>query len=217
MSEITIIPDGAEELEEQFGALIEADNQRLPSVIEMATSIGQMLVDNTDRNFIYLGELANIITGKLLDRPRINLKEFSAQIGVRAGSLSQYRNVVKFYGGRGACFEIFDRAPNIKFTHLREAMRMKNTDDAVEMLLKWAKENYSVDRAIADTKEALGGDSRPASLYRGSGRIINIRDNVLTVELNPADDEIMRLHDFVKEHGNSFTFVDMLILPAELE
>lgn len=147
-----------------------------PSDWQSIVTVGIELVQASDRNRWYLGDLA-----ALAERVHgeSSIKKLATEIRMpRHKTLYEYHRVSKFYDSstRGEFAQL-------SWSHYREATRLGSLDNARELLAQANDEDRPVAWLTREVKKRCGEPITPNKLLDLNGRITGIRGDILTIQL----------------------------------
>lgn len=140
-----------------------------------------------------IGDLA-LLVGKRYGTNRID--EFARSIGHRKSTVQEYRRVCAYWQ-KSTRVDFLDECPTIRWSHMRDAMRLKDLKQSVQFLRECADQNFTVEQAAVDLKKRLGKPVPPRKALDVEATLTGIRDNAVTflvvdTLLPPALDAALR-------------------------
>lgn len=99
-----------------------------------------------------LGDCANVVMQKWSEK---TVEDFARDIGQHKSTVYQYAKVAAFYEP-SLRRRLRDDLPNINYSHMRDALRLKDVEAALEWLTFASVQGYSADEASHHLTERLG-------------------------------------------------------------
>lgn len=125
------------------------------SICDLARAQGERL----DSTRFLLGDLANMVQTKYGDK---TMDDFCRDIDEHKKTIYQYSSVARFYPP-DIRQRIADDMPTIRYSKMRDAMRLGDIDAAMEWLETVAEQGYTCDEASRKLTESLGRETRESA------------------------------------------------------
>jgi hypothetical protein len=132
---------------------------------ETLVSKGIEAVDRQDRERWVLGDLALAVTTHYGED---TIGDYAKSIKLKPPTLRSYERVAKFY----TYGENRPQYTNLSWSHYRAAMRLKDTDAALDFLKQCADETLTVESAEVELIKRLGKPVPPRKLFEGNVRVL---------------------------------------------
>jgi hypothetical protein len=133
---------------------------------EELTSAGQEAAKHMDTGRWLLGDLAQAVKATYGED---KLGQYASLVSVKAQTLRGYERVSSFYA-RGELSR--PEYENLSWSHYRAAMRLKDTDAALDFLKQCADETLTVESAEVELIKRLGKPVPPRKLFEGNVRVL---------------------------------------------
>jgi hypothetical protein len=141
---------------------------------DTAQSIGIAAMDALDEGRFVIGDVLTFLQrtyGEYI------VATFAIGIGCNKKTCYQYGQVAQFY-------PIEERAgiramANVRYTHMRDAMRLRDYEAALAFLHYVADNDLTVEQAGLALKERLGKPTRPAPVFAGELLCITVEDECI--------------------------------------
>lgn len=129
-----------------------------------------------------LGDCANLIAHKYSEH---TILEFAKDIGQHKSTVYQYAKVAAFYKPRlrRRLFRLF---PNLSYSHMRDAMRLKDKKTAVTWLKQCSDNGWTADESARNLTKQLGHETEDA--IEGIISEVDWHSNKITIELSAVPD-----------------------------
>jgi len=136
---------------------------------------GRVAADALDTGRWLLGEIAHDVQKQWGDP---FLETFSIQVAVEKKRIYEYRNVYRFYAN-SAVAEFRSDNPMLRYSHYRDAMRLKTLEDAMVFLNECSALGWTVEQARIKLIERLGKPTPPQKLFDGNLAVGQITANLM--------------------------------------
>lgn len=148
---------------------------------ELICEAGRIAAQNIDEGRYLIGDLAAQIKKQY---GRDTVGRFAKDIGIPKARAQEYRQVCEFWpkSQREQIFE--DYAGQVKYTHLKQAMRLK--DAALDFIRECGENSYTCEQASVELTKRLGKPAPPEKLLDGLGYIRDIRGQRVLIEYDVA-------------------------------
>lgn len=120
--------------------------------LEKIYDLGVTARKDADRGRFTIGDLGLLITTHYRGH---DIEDFAKHIGVGFKSIYEYMGVCEYYELL-ARTEFLDAHPNVTYSHLRQAKRMKDIDLSYGVLEQANDEQWTVDQTIRKVTEIIG-------------------------------------------------------------
>lgn len=147
---------------------------------QLICDTGREAAENIDKGRWLIGDLANAVETHYGEA---NIAQFAIQIGVEKKRVEEYRTVCDFWKNPHRQ-EILDLYPMIKYSHMRDAMRLKSLPKALTFLEDCAANAYTVEQARIELCRLLGKPIPPVKLVECRARIATIQGHSITLMLD---------------------------------
>jgi len=151
---------------------------------ETLVNAGLALADDLDGRKWTLGDLSCLVDKAYGQNM---LRQFADRINIEAARLAEYRTVARYYPRQNpARAELLSRG--VRYTHFRDAMRLKDVNDSVQFLHEAADNGWKVEAARVELAKRAGKSIPPARYLDAVTRIVAVRRNgnigVVTLEMD---------------------------------
>jgi hypothetical protein len=169
---------------DQMLAALEAASEQNENIWEMAIAVGLQARGDEESSRLALGEVACRIQKKY---GRNTIGSWAKAINKRVATIQEYRTLVRFYGGtKSACAELLEKFPNLSYSHLREAMRLKEMDQAYAFLQECSGEGWTIEQASIEIADRMGKPRPPLKIVDAEVPIAHMRAAQVTFDLEPG-------------------------------
>lgn len=150
---------------------------------ELICEAGRIAAQNIDQGRYLIGDLAAQVKKQY---GRDTVGRFAKDIGIPKARAQEYRQVCEFWDKtqRRQIFE--DYAGQVNYSHLRQAMRLKELDTAMDFIRECGENAYTVEQAHVKLTERLGAPAPPPKLLDGLGYVRDIRGQRVLIEVDSA-------------------------------
>lgn len=150
---------------------------------EEICELGRQAAQSIDSGRYTVGDLA-LLVQKHYKRDTIG--RFAKDIGLPKARVSEYRRVCGFWSEseRKQLFDTYNGMVN--YTHLRDAMRLKDKAAALDFIHECGGNGYTVEQAQVKLTERLGKPVAPPKLLDGLAHVLSIRGDVVTFRVDAA-------------------------------
>jgi len=145
---------------------------------EALTSAGITAYEAKDRAHFTLGMLAAQVE---TDYGSDALGKYAAAINAEKARLAEYRTVWTFYR-YSAVADFYDTYPGLRYTHWRDAMRLKDRDAALAFLAEVSDNDWLVEAARAELDKRAGKQPPGRKVWEGECSITWRIDGLPTIE-----------------------------------
>jgi len=163
---------------------------------EAAVSAGIQAQENMDTGRWTIGDLALLVVTKYGDN---SVQDFAKSIKVEASRVKEYRTVARFWE-KSARADIRESFANISYSHMREAMRLKDVDAAMKFIEECSLNDYTVEMARIKLNERLGKPMPPRKVAELICNVQQVQDDTLTLSIRVATGDLL-------EEGRDYNFV----------
>lgn len=148
---------------------------------EEICELGRQAAANIDSGRFLIGDLALQVKKEY---GRDTVGKFAKEIGIPKARAQEYRRVCEFWdkSQRTQLFETYQGMVN--YTHLRDAMRLKNNLDAYLFIEECGNNGYTVEQAAVELKKRLGKPVPPPKLMDGLGLVLSLRGDIVTLRVD---------------------------------
>lgn len=139
---------------------------------------GRSAMDSLDDGRWTLGELALQIETQYNAH---TIEEFAKQVGAEKSRVYEYRKVYGFYADFLPVQKFREETPMLRYSHYRDAMRLKTADKVLDWLNEVNGNGYTVEEARVKLCKRLGKPVPPRKLgeYRAKfGALFHIADDL---------------------------------------
>ncbi len=129
---------------------------------EALVSAGIQAQERKDKSVWMIGDLACLVTTRY---GQDAIGDFAKSIKVEVNRVREYRTVCRFWDRKtSARAELLETCPNLYYSHYREAMRLKEMDEAITFLQECSENDWTIEATRLELDKRLGKRVPPQKL-----------------------------------------------------
>lgn len=150
--------------------ILEKAQEAGDDILSMACSLGEQAQTNMDTGRWLIGDLALMVAKRY---GKNTLQEFADSINVPVARVREYRTTAAFWDRKiSVRTEYLAEFPTLTYTHFRQAMKLKDLDDAQTFLLRCADNGWKSEAAALEVRKLLDKPEPPAKLLDAEGTLL---------------------------------------------